>query len=77
VSADRRLYVRSLDTRTPAYENIQCNDQSTAQKKSGGSNALAYIVFQRRITVNYTLFFTDYSKKKKLFERRWYRRIFE
>ena len=33
MSADRRL--RSLDTRTPADENIQCNDQSTAQKKVG------------------------------------------
>jgi hypothetical protein len=72
VSADRRL--RRLDTRTSADENIQCNDQSTTQKKSGRSNAWAYIVFQRRITLKK---FTDYSNKKNLFERRWYRRIFE
>jgi hypothetical protein len=77
MSADRRF--SSLDTRTPADENIQCNDQSTAQKKSGGSNAWAYIVFQRRITLNSLGFFflTDYSNKKNLFERRWYQRIFE
>jgi hypothetical protein len=31
LSADRQL--RSLDTRTPADENILCNDQSTARKK--------------------------------------------
>jgi hypothetical protein len=72
VSADRCL--RSLDTKTSADENIQCNDQSTTQKKSGGSNAWAYIVFLRRLALKKI---TDYSNKKNLFERRWYRRIFE
>jgi hypothetical protein len=32
LSADTRR-LRSLDMRTPADENIQCNDQTTAKKK--------------------------------------------
>jgi hypothetical protein len=84
VSADRRLCI--IDTRKPSVENIRSVGTEVAGiaeyflailDMTGNFASLCIQFKSKLVNVRMHFFFTGYWNGKKLFERRWYRRLFE